>query len=136
MANEINRELKNYYGEISKVLICSGREKREIINSIKESVSCYLNEHPEADIDEIRSIFGTSKEVAEEYLNNETAESIRTKIKRGNAVILIVSIAVTIALIVFIAAICFELLESSSISHGYTKEYITEISQSNSITSN
>ena len=113
MANEINRELKNYYGEISKVLICSGREKREIINSIKESVSCYLNEHPEADIDEIRSIFGTSKEVAEEYLNNETAESIRTKIKRGNAVI----------------------LESSSISHGYTKEYITEISQSDSITS-
>ena len=90
MANEINRELKNYYGEISKVLICSGREKREIINSIKESVSCYLNEHPEADIDEIRSIFGTSKEVAEEYLNNETAESIRTKIKRGNAVILTV----------------------------------------------
>ena len=35
MANEINRELKNYYGEISKVLICSGREKREIIVTIQ-----------------------------------------------------------------------------------------------------
>ena len=36
MANEINRELKNYYGEISKVLICSGREKREIIRNCAE----------------------------------------------------------------------------------------------------
>ena len=130
MENDMKKELKQYYSEISKALISTGREKRAIINSIKESVSCYLEEHPKADIDEIRSHFGSAKDVAEEYLNNETTEAIRAKINRGNTILLMVSIAVIIALLVFIAAICIELLESYRSIHGYFTENLDMVSQS------
>ena len=133
VTKEMNRALNSYYRDIDNALVCGGREKREIVANIRNSVACYLSEHHEASIDDIYENFGSAKDVADEYYNNEEAAVIRVKIKRSRVIVLSVVIALILALLIYIAAIVTALVSEMKSTDGYDKEYVEETSQTDSI---
>ncbi len=130
MKAEQKRELERYYRSISKELICGGIEKRAIIGSIKDSVECFMSDHPDADIAAVIENFGSAKEVAEEYFNNETNEVVKAKVKRSRTIVISVIVALVIALLVYIAFIVTAIISNLKTTNGYAIEYITVISES------
>ncbi len=131
MTKNLNNGLKKYYREIGKSLSCSNKEKERILDSIKSSVECYLFENPDASIDDILKKFGSAKEIAEEYYNNESTEDISTKIKIKKKILVCVVASLAIALVMYgivIASACIADIEKTN------GDYVTYITETTSAT--
>lgn len=119
MTKNLSKELKQYYHEIGKALTCNNREKKNIINSIKTSVECYLSENPDLTIDDIIKKFGSVKDIAEEYYNNESAENITAKMKKSKKILLCVIVTLSLALLIYIVIAITAFIQGTSKSDGY-----------------
>lgn len=127
MTKNLSKELKQYYHEIGKALTCNNREKKNIINSIKTSVECYLSENPDLTIDDIIKKFGSAKDIAEEYYNNESAENITAKMKKSKKILLCVVATLGIALLIYIVIVVTALIHGMEGSDGhYVDSPLTE----------
>lgn len=105
MTRELNKKLKKYYRNAKKLLICSRHEKKEIIFNLKNSISCFLDEHPDSDIDDIYASFGTEKDIADAYYSYENPEKIKAKVSRGKIILISIIGTLLIALIAYIIAV-------------------------------
>ena len=83
-------EITQYCREVRSYLPCSFREKRRIIRQIQDNISLYLQDHPDADMQQIRAHFGTPNQIAAACVEDmETAvllRSLRTRKKIVTAI--------------------------------------------------
>lgn len=49
MTTHDQRSLRKYFRSISGLLPCSGKQKHMILQSARENVNAFLEEHPQAD---------------------------------------------------------------------------------------
>ena len=64
-----NNAINTYLKELSKQLCCSGKEKKEILSSLKNRLSEFESEHPtDLKYEDIVEQFGSPKEVANSFL--------------------------------------------------------------------
>ena len=133
MTKNLNNGLKKYYREIGKSLSCSNKEKERILDSIKSSVECYLFENPDASIDDILKKFGSAKEIAEEYYNNESTEDISTKIKIKKKILVCVVASLAIALVMYSIVIVSAWIADIEKTNGDYVTYITETTSATDI---
>lgn len=130
MIKKTHKELKQYYKSISNELICSGKKKRQILMSIKDSIACYISENPETSIDDIKNHFGTATEIADEYYNNESTSNLKAKVTIKKIIIITVIVALAIALLIYIASMITLVITGIEEHNGYGVEYIDIISSS------
>ena len=128
MTKNLSKELKKYYHEISKLLYCSNKEKKNIIGSIKSSVECYLYENPDSNIDDIIKKFGSAKDVADEYYNNESTEEISAKMKNSSKIFMCIVIGIIVALVLYVIVIISALIDNMNSVDNYSVTYITDVS--------
>lgn len=126
MNNNIEKNLKKYYRNISRELSCDRKEKQDMLNTIKGTVKSYQEDHPSADIDEIISYFGNPGDIAQAYYDTEMSEKITEKIKTGKKMIFCVIAALTIALVVYIMAISTAVIADLNGSNGHFSEPVIE----------
>ena len=63
-----NNAINTYLKELSKQLCCSGKEKKEILSSLKNRLSEFESEHPATlKYEDIVEQFGSPKEVANSF---------------------------------------------------------------------
>ena len=128
MTNNLSKELKKYYHEIGKSLSCSNKEKKKIIGSIKSSVECYLSENPDSNIDDIIKKFGSAKDIADEYYNNESTEEISAKMKNSRKIFMCIVIGIIVALVLYVIVIISALIDNMNSVDNYSVTYITDVS--------
>ena len=128
MTNNIEKDLKKYYKDISKTLP-RGR-KKEIIRTIKSSVDSYLAENPNAKIDEVINYFGEPNDIAQSYYDNEKAEDISSKIKLSHKILICIVTVLALALLIYIVFVVKALIHSIQTESAYSITTITETSQS------
>lgn len=128
MTKVMKRSLNKYYHNIGKALVCGGHKRRGIIGNIKDSVACYLSEHPDASMDDIYANFGSEKEVADEYYNYESPETIKKSINRSKVIVISIVITLIIALLIYIATMATIIAAEKEAAGGYAEIYITTIS--------
>ena len=133
MTKNLSKELKKYYHEIGKFLSCCNKEKQKIIGSIKSSVECCLSENPDSNIDDIIKKFGSPKDIADEYYNNESTEEISAKMKKSRKVLLCIVATLGIALLIYIVVIVTSLIHNMNAADSYSETVIIETSQSDII---
>ena len=126
MTNNLSKELKKYYCEVGKFLSCSNKEKKNIIGSIKSSVECYVFDNPNSTFEDIIKHFGSPKDIAEEYYNNENAEKLIEKTKSHKKIVISI-FAVIIVAFVFLIMLFIAQIHAGS---GYISESkLNEVSQ-------
>ena len=126
MLREMDGELKQYYKSISRALVCDKKEKRHILDAIKNSIDCYISDNPDAGVMDIIAHFGSANDVAAEYYNGETPWEITTKIKNGKQIIRVVVIAIAIALLVYLLAIVAIVIADVNALNGYNEVIVEE----------
>lgn len=104
MIHNTNKQLAKYYKDIKNELVCSEKEKRSIIDMIKENIEDYISEHPDVSFDELIKHFGTPQEIAGAYCATEGTDAIRAKLKTKKIIVLSVIGALLIALLAYIIA--------------------------------
>lgn len=106
--NSRNSALRQYYRKIRNFLPCAGKLKKRILFEIQSNVNKYLENCPDADIQQVEGHFGSPQSIAAAYVDDMNTEEllqalcIRKKIISAiisciMAILLMWSIAVTVA---------------------------------------
>lgn len=76
-----NNAINTYLKELSNQLCCSGKEKKEILSSLKNRLSEFESEHPTAlKYEDIVEQFGSPKEVANSFLGEYSSTQLHSYI--------------------------------------------------------
>ena len=75
------RELRKYLRQIKAELLCPCKERNRILRDLKESISGYLDEHPEATIESVRAFFGSAQQIAASYVEELPTPELMQKLK-------------------------------------------------------
>lgn len=113
-------ELKKYYSEISKSVLCTGKHKRTFMKQLKFDIDSYISENPEATLEEVKNCFGTADTIAESFIVNSDCSEIKRKLDIKKLLI----VAVVAALLVYLAFIVISLIDVHTEAHGYFSEGI------------
>lgn len=116
-------ELKEYYREIERLLICSRKDKSAFMSELKANIEDYISDTGKSDIESIKTEFGTPEVIAESFLSNVNALAIRKKLNIKKCII----IALIVALAVYIGFVVISLIDVHTEAHGYIEEGIMMI---------
>ena len=91
--NNINKELKKYYSQIRKNLLCPFYCKHNFIKHIKNNIDDYILENNVTCFDKIIEYFGTPDEIARSFSEIDTNHLIhKSRIQFGIIIVLIIII--------------------------------------------
>lgn len=119
-------DLKNYYRRIRRCLPWGGKRKKQIMETIEQTVAAYVEETPGADMTAVERHFGTPQQIAAAYIDEMTTPEILKKFKLRRTIVLIICSAAAIALVLWGAALAAALIENYDAHNGYYEIFITE----------
>ncbi len=100
----IVQDLKTYYKEIDKVLVCEKKEKKAFLDELKLNIEQYINDNNVKTIDEIKERFGSPQEIANSFLGDIDTSSLKKLLSIKKAVIIALIVLVVIIAMVYISA--------------------------------
>lgn len=118
-----NTDLKEYYREIEKLLVCQRKQKADFMSALKADIDEYIATVGQADIENIRAEFGTPEKIAESFLSNSDAVTIKRKTDLRKCIVA----AVIVALVIYFAFVIISLVDVHTEAHGYIEEGIMMI---------
>ena len=98
--NRTDALLHRYIKEIRKNLPCPTEEEKRALDNLKESVSAYLFEYPEATAEDIAQRFGAPTQIADSFLDVEgISRSVKKHSRLQRTILGILAVAVLVAII-------------------------------------
>ncbi len=98
-------EIKAYYNSIKKSVKCERKAKAEFLSTLRDNISEYVRDYPDATPADLEKTFGTPDEISDSFLQSLDPDEIRTasnskKIIVATAAICLVAVAaVTVPMI-------------------------------------
>lgn len=117
------RERKEYLKQIKKALICKGKQRKQFMNSFENNMDEYLRDNPDADFAQLQKDMGTPHEIADAFLENESASNIKRRITVKKWII----VALTVVVLMIAATLVLALIDAHKSHWGSEKITITEI---------
>ena len=116
------KELKRYFKEIRRCLLCNTKLSRKFLADLAQSVDQFVEAEPEADIDAVKKHFGTPEQIAKSFFAEADIGYIRKKMRIRR----IITICMIIALAVWCIVLGGSLIDNHLSAHGYGEEFIIE----------
>ncbi len=104
----MSREIERYYKEIERSLFtCPKRKRVSFLREFRGSVSAYVEEHPQATMQELQSVFGTPESIAEAFLQSDEFSTTKKVVssQRRIARFVLIALCVLVAAAVILGAI-------------------------------
>jgi hypothetical protein len=77
---------KQYIREVRKELLCPRKVQKKFLEELSGSLYTYLEEHPNATMEDIYARFGSSSELAESYLKTIDPEELKNQVRIARTV--------------------------------------------------
>ena len=119
-----NKIVRQYLRQVRKAVPCSGKERRQLVQQLEESVAQYVSEHGAETVDDISREFGSPGEIWEAFLQNKDAAYIQRQLALKNRVCRIVVIAAVVLMIVVAVLGALRFIDFYRFTHGYIVETI------------
>lgn len=116
------RERKQYLNQIKKLLVCKGAQRKQFLNSFEDNMDEYLKDNPDADFAQLQKDMGTPQEIANAFLENESASDIKKRMSFAKWII----IGVVLALLIYVFLIVLGIVGAFQSKNGYDEITITE----------
>lgn len=119
-----NKIVRQYLRQVRKAVPCSGKERRQLVQQLEESVAQYVSEHGAETVDDISREFGSPGEIWEAFLQNKDAAYIQRQLALKNRIcrIAIVMAAVLVIIVAILGTLRF--IDGYQFRHGYVVETI------------
>lgn len=115
-------ELKRYFKEIRRCLLCDTKLSRKFIADLAQSVDQFVEAEPEADIDAVEKHFGSPEQIAKSFFAEADINQIRKKILLRRFIIVLI----IVALLLWGVVVGYSAIEAHLSNHGYGEEFIIE----------
>jgi len=109
---------RQYCRRVRRSLFCPAALRGPILSQLEEAVLCYMEEHPQAGMDELYAHFGTPKAFAANVLENTGGEQLQKQLTRYRWRRVLAAILVTLVL-VYGAFYCARLAINHIFQPGY-----------------
>ena len=97
-----------YFREIKALLLCSKEQKDELLLGLKSDVEDFIEEHPDATLQDLKDHFGTPESIADSYQSTVGESEIRKKFHYSRRMAYIVSAAVSVLfLVIFVGFVLY-----------------------------
>lgn len=96
MKKTLNSQLKRYYRKVTRIIPKKYPHRKEILSSIQQDISSYLEEHPDISYEDILKHFGTPEEMASSFVESLTPDDILTTSKKNRKLFIIIASAIAI----------------------------------------
>lgn len=95
---------KRYCRKLGRALACLPELRNRTVAQMSDSIYTYLEEHPDANYNQLVQVFGTPKQAAESLLNELDSEQVRKAINRyrWKHTLAVVLIGIAIAYVVWV----------------------------------
>ncbi|MBR3767704.1 MAG: hypothetical protein IKL10_05635 [Clostridia bacterium] len=123
MSDSLKSQLNTYYKDISSSLLCKNGKKRIFIRELKSNISDFVENNPDATIEDIMNCFGKPAEIAESFKAETDILTLRKKLSVKKLII----IALSAALLIYLAFVIISLIDVHTEAHGYFQEHILYI---------
>ena len=121
-----NKIVRQYLRQVRKAVPCSGKERRQLVQQLEESVAQYVSEHGAETVDDISREFGSPGEIWEAFLQNKDAAYIQRQLALKNRVCRIVIVMAAVLVIIVAILGTLRLIDWYQFTHGYVVEKIVE----------
>ena len=125
------RDLQKYFRQAKSELLCPWKTRKQIMADLKKNVSLYLEEHPEAAIENILHTFGSPRQIAASYVEELPTPELMKKLKLRRRIlrctISIVGGAVLLCILLWVFTLVSGLIMVHNSSEPYIETYIEEI---------
>lgn len=110
---KIEKDIEKYIDEVEEYLVCISKDKKDVLDEIRNSIYVYAEENGISDIAEIYDRFGTPEEIASQALSTVDPKKIKKalSIKRVFAIALT---ALVVSFIVFLVALFIDAHKSNN----------------------
>ena len=122
----LNKELKHYYKDIKKVLICDKKTKLRIIDSLDTDIKAKIDDGSITTIDDVIEIFGTPEQISTNYQIDDLKDLHNTK----RIIIKAVLITLSIIVLIILAYFAFVLISDIISGNGYVEVDVRDTSVS------
>lgn len=113
-----DKELKNYYSQITRLAVCERKKKKDFLLELKENIEEFVSDSPEATLEEIEKLFGTPEVIAQSLVSNTDSAKIRKQVQIKKAVV----VSLIIALVIYALFVVLSLIDVHTEAHGYFEE--------------
>lgn len=97
-----------YFREIKALLLCSKEQKDELLLGLKSDVEDFIEEHPDATLQDLKDHFGTPESIADSYQSTVGESEIRKKFHYSRRMAYIVGAAVSVLfLVIFVGFVLY-----------------------------
>ena len=97
-----------YFREIKALLLCSKEQKDELLLGLKSDVEDFIEEHPDATLQDLKDHFGTPESIADSYQSTVGESEIRKKFHYSRRIAYIVGAAVSVLfLVIFVGFVLY-----------------------------
>ena len=120
-----DKELKQYLKSISDLLLCKPKKRKQFMSDFSNSIDDFLQNNPDASINDLEKALGTPQEIAEEFMADVSPKDVKKRVSIAR--IAIIPITLGVLIIVFVkSTVC----PKSSISSKFSSAAFTFITAS------
>lgn len=121
-----NAALNRYCWDVRSCLPCSGKLKRQILAEIRERVSAYLEQDPDADYKTIAAQFGTPQQIASAYVDEMETPELLHSLRIRRRIVKIISAAAAAMLMLWAGGMMLVTIKAANNLDGYCEVAIEE----------
>ena len=97
-----------YFREIKALLLCSKEQKDELLLGLKSDVEDFIEEHPDATLQDLKDHFGTPESIADSYQSTVGESEIQKKFHYSRRMAYIIGAAVSVLfLVIFVGFVLY-----------------------------
>ena len=122
---KIEKDIEKYIDEVEEYLVCISKDKKDVLDEIRNSIYVYAEENGISDIAEIYDRFGTPEEIASQALSTVDPKMIKKALSIKRAVIAALAIIVSMVAVMII----IELIDCHKDTHGTFEETMIEFEE-------
>jgi len=119
MTKHDQASLRKYFRSISGLLPCSGKQKRVILQSAKENVNAFLEDHPDADFSQVEAHFGAPEQIASAFVADMDMPRLLNALRSRKRIFLSVIVALIAALLLWGGGVAIAVADQSAANPGY-----------------
>ena len=114
------KELRKYFRQVMNRIPGCGKWRKQFSRQLNQRISDFLEEQPDADMEQIVRHFGTPQQIAEAYVQEMDAGTVLQKLHVGNRIVRMVAVALFVALTLIAAALVISMADiHNSATYSY-----------------
>ncbi len=110
---------KRYISRVSRRVPVGGKQKKEFLSVLRDSLGQYIQEYPDATAAQLEAQFGTPDDIAADFISQMSYREINDKFRAKTRVVVTVLVAAILAVSIWAIAVTFALNDAQKQSSGY-----------------